>query len=339
METFTIHTSGRESKILVGASIDEIHNLVPEHAIVITDHTVNELYGKNWLGLRTIITDQGENNKTIETVSSIYRQLIDFEVDRSGFILGVGGGIVCDIAGFVASTYMRGLRFGFVPTTLLAQVDASIGGKNGVNFRGYKNMIGTFNQPDFILSDPEVLKSLPPEESANGFAEIVKHALIADENLFDFIGNNVDLIKNLDPKTINYLVKRSVEIKSDIVNRDEREQGERRKLNFGHTFGHAIEKVAGISHGKAVSLGSVIASRLSLQKGYINDDEFERIRNVLQKLGLPVNLDFDKPKVLDALLKDKKREQDAIHFILLKAIGDALVEKIDVDELKEFYQR
>lgn len=337
METFTIHTSGRDSKILVGASTDEIHNLVPEHTVVITDRTVNELYGKNWQGLRTIIMDQGEKNKTIETVSSIYQQLIGFEVDRSGFILGIGGGIVCDIAGFVASTYMRGLRFGFVPTTLLAQVDASIGGKNGMNFLGYKNMIGTFNQPDFILSDPEVLKSLPPDESANGFAEIVKHALIADKNLFEFIGNNVDLINNLDPNAINHLVRRSVEIKSAIVNRDEREKGERRKLNFGHTFGHAIEKVTGISHGKAVSLGSVIAARLSLQKGYINSDDFERIQKALQDLGLPVTLDFDKLKVLDALLKDKKREQDVIHFILLETIGDAVVEPIHVDELKKFY--
>ena len=336
LKTFTIQTSGVESSILVGARLQSLSELVPDHAVIITDQVVNDLYGEHWEGCRTIITGQGEKNKTLQTVEEIYSRLLEFEVDRSGFVLGVGGGIVCDIAGFVASTYMRGIRFAFVPTTLLAQVDASIGGKNGVNFQGYKNMVGTFNQPHFILSDPLVLKSLPHNERSNGFAEIVKHALIADEDLFGYILNNAEGMKRLDEQVISHLVKRSVEIKSNIVNLDEREKGERRKLNFGHTFGHAIEKVTGISHGQAVSLGMVIAARLSLKRGFIMDYDLERIRNVLEQLNLPTQMDFDKPAMLQALMKDKKREQDAMHFILLGSIGNAVVEKISVKKLIEF---
>lgn len=335
MATFTIHTSGKESRILVGQSISRLTDLVPSHAVIITDQVVNDLYGEYWKDYRTIITGQGEKNKTTATVEEIFRRLLEFSIDRSGFILGIGGGIVCDIAGFVASTYMRGIKFGFVPTTLLAQVDASIGGKNGVNFQGYKNMIGTFNQPDFILSDPKVLKSLPAEERSNGFAEIVKHALIADEDLFVYIEKHIDEMLNLNSQVINYLIKRSVEIKSSIVNLDEREKGERRKLNFGHTFGHAIEKATGISHGKAVSLGSVTASRFSLNRGYLKEYDFERIQNVLEKLKLPIKGDFDKNKILSALLRDKKREQERIHFVLLSSIGHAVVDQISIEEVQK----
>lgn len=336
MAIFTITTTGRESKIIVGEPIDRFEDWVPAHTVIITDQVVNDLYGRHWERYRTIITGQGEKNKTLQTVEEIFGRLLDFEVDRSGFILGIGGGIVCDIAGFVASSYMRGISFAFVPTTLLAQVDASIGGKNGVNFQGYKNMVGAFNQPHFILSDPRVLKSLPHAERSNGFAEIVKHALIADEDLFVYILNNSEGMKRLDEHVITHLIKQSVEIKSDIVNLDEREKGERRKLNFGHTFGHAIEKVTGISHGQAVSLGMVIAARLSLKRGFIKDYELERIRNVLEQLNLPIKMDFDKLAVLQALMKDKKREQDFIHFILLGSVGNAVVEKISVEELLEF---
>jgi 3-dehydroquinate synthase len=335
MATFTIQTSGKASRILVGEPITRLSELIPPHAIIITDKVVNDLYGNHWESYKTIITGQGEKNKTLATIEEIFRQLLEYNVDRSGFILGIGGGIVCDIAGFVASTYMRGIRFGFVPTTLLAQVDASIGGKNGVNFQGFKNMVGTFNQPEFILSDPRVLKSLPAKECSNGFAEIVKHALIADEELFVYIEKHIDEMLKLNSHVINHLIKRSVEIKSSIVNLDEREKGERRKLNFGHTFGHAIEKVTGMNHGMAVSLGSVIASRFSLSRGYLKAYDFERILNVLEKLDLPIKENFNRPDILNALLKDKKREQDSIHFVLLSGIGHAVVEQVRVKDVQE----
>jgi 3-dehydroquinate synthase len=292
------------------------------------------LDGHFWEKYHSIIIGTGEVNKTLATVTTIYNQLLDLGVDRSGFILGIGGGIVCDIAGYVAATYLRGLRCAFVPTTLLAQVDAAIGGKNGVNFHGYKNLIGTFRQPEFVLNDPGVLQSLPPEERANGFAEIVKHALIADDALFTFIEDNTEKMLNLDLAVINRLIMRSVEIKAGIVNRDEQEKGERRKLNFGHTFGHAIEKVSGLSHGKAVAIGSVIAARMSMERGYLKSYDYERIRNVLTKLNLPTEITGDKVAVLAALFNDKKREQDFIYFVLLDNIGQAVIEKIPVGDLK-----
>lgn len=336
MAIFTIKTLGGESKIFIGSGIKDFINHVPDRTVVITDKNVNNIYGSLWQDYQSIVIEAGEKNKTLSTVDDIIKQLLSFGVDRSGFILGVGGGIVCDIAGFVASTYMRGVRFAFVPTTLLAQVDASIGGKNGVNIEGFKNIIGTFNQPEFILIDPEVLKSLPPEEVSNGFAEAIKHALINDAEYFGFIEKNIDQLKSLSCQVLNGLIVKSVEIKLAIVNRDEREMGERRKLNFGHTFGHAIEKITGICHGKAVSLGSVIAARFSMKRGYINEKEFNRIRNVYEKLGLPVEYNFDKNAVLDALLNDKKREREYIHFILLNSIGSAIIEKISVGELNQF---
>jgi 3-dehydroquinate synthase len=335
MTTFTIETSGAKSEIHVGSRLQDFVQMVPRHAVIITDKNVQEMYGKHWKDYQCIVIGTGEKIKTLDTVEDIFKKLLSFGIDRSGFILGIGGGIVCDIAGFVASTYLRGIDFAFAPTTLLSQVDASIGGKNGVNFLGFKNMIGTFNQPKFILSDPEVLKTLPQEELANGFAEAVKHALIADLDYFEFFEKNVELLLGLNPQAINHLIQKSVELKSAIVNRDEKEKGERRKLNFGHTYGHAIEKVSGISHGKAVSIGSVVAAKLSLQKGLISNSDLDRIIKVLKNLDLPVSFNIDNSKVLDAMLKDKKREQDSIHFVLLTSIGSAEVEKISVGDLQK----
>jgi 3-dehydroquinate synthase len=206
----------------------------------------------------------------LETVTTIFNQLVDMEVDRSTLILGIGGGIVCDIAGFVASTYMRGTPFGFVSTTLLSQVDASVGGKNGVNFGGYKNMVGVFNQPEFVVCDMMLLKTLPFREIQCGFAEIIKHGAIADHRMLDFIENHRDAALDLESRIVEHLVYRSVEIKAGVVTRDEREKGERRKLNFGHTFGHAIEKLTGIPHGEAVGIGMVMAAALSVKKGLLS---------------------------------------------------------------------
>jgi 3-dehydroquinate synthase len=335
MQTFTIETKGEPCRIYVGKKIEELDDMLPAHAIIITDENVDGIYGRYLKKRNKIVIGMGEANKTLATINFIYDRLLHFGVDRSGFILGVGGGIVCDIAGFAASTYLRGIDFAFAPTTLLAQVDAAIGGKNGVNFKGFKNMVGTFNQPRFILSDPAVLKTLPPEEVQNGFAEIVKHALIADAEMFGYMQQHQSALPFLKSDVINHLIVRSVEIKAGIVNRDEREQGERRKLNLGHTFGHAIEKVAGISHGKAVSIGIVMASLIALQKGYIHQNELSEIIQLLKKLGLPVELMIDKRDLIDAIYMDKKRENDAVHFILPNGIGQVLIEKITIEELNK----
>jgi 3-dehydroquinate synthase len=272
--------------------------------------------------------------KTIETVRDIFEQLISLEADRSVFIVGIGGGIVCDITGFVASTYMRGVRFGFGATTLLAQVDASVGGKNGVNFSGYKNMVGTFNQPEFVICDPEVLQTLSDQDRGCGLAEIIKHAAIANRPLFSYLENNLETVLALSPEAVHRMVYDSMVIKSEIVNRDERETGERRKLNFGHTVGHAVEKVHKLPHGEAVSIGMMVAAKLSEQKGYLKGDDLARLENLLASLKLPTRLEIDRAGVMEALHHDKKRENDTVHFVLLKRLGQAVVEPVLLSDLK-----
>jgi 3-dehydroquinate synthase len=254
----------------------------------------------------------------------------------------MGGGIVCDIAGFVASTFLRGVRFGFVATTLLAQVDASVGGKNGVNFQGYKNMVGLFHQPEFVICDPELLKTLPQKEISCGLAEIVKHGAIADADMFAYLEQHAEDILALDRQAIQNLVIASVRIKSAMVKRDETEKGERRLLNFGHTFGHAIEKitgikVAGISHGEAVSRGMAIAAALSVKKDLLTADEDKRLRALLNTLKLPTYFGLETKAVVNAIGKDKKREGNWIHFILLNGIGSAIVDKISLEELEDTF--
>jgi 3-dehydroquinate synthase len=247
----------------------------------------------------------------------------------------MGGGIVCDIAGFVASTFLRGVRFGFVATSLLAQVDASVGGKNGVNFQGYKNMVGLFHQPEFVICDPELLETLPQKEISCGLAEIVKHGAIADADLFAYLEQHAEDILALDRQMIEKLVLASVRIKSAMVKRDETEKGKRRLLNFGHTFGHAIEKVTGISHGEAVSRGMAIAAALSVKKDLLTVDEDKRLRALLNNLKLPTHFGPETEAVVNAIGKDKKREGNWIHFVLLNGIGSATVAKITLEELED----
>jgi 3-dehydroquinate synthase len=287
------------------------------------------------MAAEVITIGTGEEIKTLDTVQDIYAQLLSIQADRSSFIVGIGGGIVCDIAGFVASTFLRGVRFGFVATTLLAQVDASVGGKNGVNFEGYKNMVGLFHQPEFVICDPELLKTLPQKEISGGLAEIVKHAAIADAELFAYLEQHYEDVLALDSDAIQKLVLASVTIKSSVVSRDETEKGERRKLNFGHTFGHAIEKVSGIPHGEAVSRGMAIAAALSVKKGLLTADEDKRIRALLNNLKLPTHFASETQAVVNAITKDKKREGNRIHFVLLNGIGSAIVDKITLEELED----
>lgn len=337
MQSIIVEGQTGRSHIMVGESLANLSNhLPPGRTIIITDENVARLYQDQFPDCDVITIGLGEKIKTLITIENIYDQLIDLEADRTTFIVGVGGGIVGDITGFAASTYMRGLRFGFVPTTLLAQVDATVGGKNGVNFKGFKNMVGVFNQPQFVIADINVLKTLPPAEIACGLAEIVKHACIMDAAYFGEIENQCDAIARLDAAVMRKLVYDSVAIKADVVNQDEREAGVRRKLNYGHTIGHALEKTLGISHGEAVSMGMVLAAELSMQKGFISHQEVERIRSLLTRLHLPLEVDFDCQAVVDALGKDKKRESDNIKFVLLKGIGQALIEDIAIEELRRW---
>lgn len=337
MKTLEIHGSTGPSRILVGEDMRNADKYFPDRRqiIIITDTNVRNLYQKDFPDAPIIEIGTGEGIKTLETVNEIFRQLLEMEADRSAFILGIGGGIVCDITGFAASTYLRGVDFGFVSTTLLSQVDASVGGKNGVNFAGYKNMVGVFRQPDFVICDMNLLKTLPEKEILCGFAEIVKHAAIADSAMFGWMETHWEKALSLDTDAIEKLVHDSVRIKSGIVNQDEKEKGERRKLNFGHTFGHAVEKITKIPHGQAVSIGMTVAAALSVRRGYLKSEDADRIRTLLTNLKLPTRISLDREKVLDALKKDKKRKGDKIHFVLLRDIGEAIVEEIRIKELED----
>ncbi len=341
MKTLSIQGGRGQSDIHVGESLDNLKHYVPENRriIIITDSVVRDLYGKRFPSGDVISIGIGEKIKTLATLEHIFHRLIEMEADRSVFIVGIGGGIVCDTTGFAASLYLRGVDFGYVSTTLLAQVDASVGGKTGVNFGGYKNMVGVFNQPGFVICDPALLETLPAKEIACGFAEIVKHAIIADADMFAFLEQNSPKALVLERSVIQRLVFESVDIKAGVVEQDEREQGERRKLNFGHTFGHAIEKTAGLRHGEAVSLGMVIAGALSVEKGLLHPDEQGRIVALLKSLGLPVRMEVDKQAVLDAMQKDKKRQGDSIKFVLADGLGQALVQDVSLQELADVVKR
>ena len=337
MKKLLIRGTSGSSQLLVGESIDNLSaHIDPRRTVIITDTTVAGIYQDRFPDCPVISIGVGEKKKTLDTVIEIYKQLVELEADRSTFILGIGGGIVCDIAGFVASTYMRGIHFGFAATTLLAQVDASVGGKNGVNFGGYKNMVGVFNQPDFVVCDLTVLASLPVREVLCGFAEIIKHGAIADGRMLDFLEAHQDDALKLDKAIVEYLVYRSVEIKAGVVTRDEREQGERRKLNFGHTFGHAIEKRTGIPHGEAVGIGMVLAAKLSVQMGLLSPRDARRLERMVAGYGLPVRPPIDLASMLAAVRKDKKREGGLIHYVFLDALGSARVEEIAFEELQSF---
>ena len=337
MDTFEIHGQTGMSKILVGESLQNLpKHLPPTKCIIITDTYVKNHYHHLFPDFELIELESGEHAKNLETIAEIYTKLLDYDADRSTFIVGIGGGVVCDLTGFAASTYMRGLDFGFVATSLLAQVDASVGGKNAINFQGFKNIAGTFNQPKFVICDLELLDTLPQREILNGLAEILKHALIGDPKLFSYLEHHFEE-KNLGDYRdfFQRVVRDSIAVKVAVVEKDERESGERRILNFGHTLGHAIEKITRLSHGEAISLGMAFAVRYSEREKKLGAGESKRILSLFNKMKFPMDSDFDKTKALAAIKKDKKRESDRIHFVFLKDIGSPEVKKISFDELED----
>lgn len=336
MKTFEIRGGTGHSSIMVGESLANFPLYTEgKNILIITDANVCHYYRSQFPPqARVFEIGCSESVKTLTTVETIYQHMLDWEIDRSWFVVGIGGGIVCDITGFVASTYMRGLPFGFVASTLLAQVDASVGGKNGVNFHGYKNIIGVFQQPRFVICDLALINTLPPAELVNGLAEVVKHAAIADPALFSFLEEHHTQALQLHPDVLERLVYDSIVIKSAIVEKDETEQGQRRKLNFGHTFAHALEKSLGLPHGEAVGLGMVLAVKLAVKKKKLPPTDADRLTTLLVHLGLPVTVSVNRQQIHDAIRRDKKRDGENIHFILLDAIGSAVVEEIALADLE-----
>ena len=305
----------------------------PKTTILVTDENIVRTHAKRIKGWKTIVLKPGEEFKVQSTVDSVICQLIEYEADRKTTLVGVGGGVITDLVGYVASVYMRGLRFGFIPTSLLALVDASIGGKNGIDVGVYKNMVGIIRQPDFIMQDMAFLNSLPQREWENGFAEIIKHACIRDGAMFGEL-EKMSLKKYQSGKiSIGQLVERNAMIKAGIVKRDEFEKNERRLLNFGHTLGHALENQYQLMHGQAVAIGMAYACKISEQLNGFT--QTKRVTNVIEKYGLPTSLSFDKQKVFDVLKMDKKRERKEMNYVLLEKIGKGVTRSIPLTRLEK----
>ncbi|NIG57288.1 3-dehydroquinate synthase [Chitinophaga sp. Cy-1792] len=327
------------TRYFLGESLLQLGNHVDiNRSVLVIDENVERHHGAKLHQWKKIVIPSGEDVKNMATVEKIIDGLISYEADRKTTLVGIGGGMMTDVAGFAASIYMRGIPFGFVPTTLLAQVDASIGGKNGVSHGKQKNLLGTITQPEFILFDYTLPLTMPDEEWHNGFAEIIKYACIMDAELFDFLEANKQKALARDVDVLQYLVEKSVDAKTKVVLEDEFETGPRRWLNFGHTLGHAVEKIEHIAHGKAVAIGMVAASRFSEQLMGFPNDQTLRIINLINDYQLPVAFTSDKDAVFDIFKLDKKREKDAIHFVLLEKIGKATTMPVPIAELKEMLQ-
>lgn len=302
------------------------------NTILLTDEHVFNAHTKRFKNWNTIVLKPGEEYKVQTTVDAVIEQLIEMGADRKTTLVGVGGGVITDITGYVASVYMRGLKFGFIPTSILAMVDASIGGKNGIDVGVYKNMVGVIRQPAFILHDMVLLNSLPLAEWQNGFAEIIKHACIKDAKMFDALENNS--LKKYQSKKVLLceLIQRNALLKTKVVQQDEFESGDRKLLNFGHTLGHAIENMYELSHGQAISIGMTYACHISEKLSGFK--QTERVTALLSKYGLPTYASFDKAKAFEILQKDKKKAKSEMGYVLLDKIGKGVVKSIPLTELK-----
>ena len=304
--------------------------------VVITDSTVKKLYGDmlsqaledDGFQVNILEVPPGEEQKTLENAGRLYRELTAVHAERSTPVLALGGGVIGDLAGFVAATYQRGVPLVQLPTTLLAQVDSSVGGKVAVDHGQLKNMIGAFYQPEMVIADTNALPSLPEEELINGLAEVIKSAAIRDGRFFSFLEENMERIKSFDVNSLEETVFQTVSIKAAVVAEDECDMGLRHILNYGHTIGHAVESVSDfkIKHGNAVAIGMVAAARLSRRLGLLDEGEVKRLRQLITRAGLPADIpDLGIEAIMQAMKHDKKVREGRVEFVLLKSIGDTVV--------------
>ncbi|HYF33631.1 MAG TPA: 3-dehydroquinate synthase [Chitinophagaceae bacterium] len=335
MKKTTYRFSAQSADYYFDAHFATLGKLVDKkETVLVVDEKVFFNHAAKLKGWNVIVLKSGEEHKNQDTVDSIIDNLVSMQADRKTVLVGIGGGVVTDITGYVAAIYMRGLRFGFVPTTVLAMVDAAIGGKNGIDLGVYKNLVGTIRQPSFLLYDFSFLQSLPEAEWMNGFAEIIKHACIRDAAMFKILEQ--DSLDNMRKgrAVLKQLIERNAVLKTKLVQRDEFERGERRLLNFGHTLGHALEKLYELSHGQAVAIGMSYASVLSQKiNGF---KEAARVIELIEQYGLPANIEFEKEKVFEVMRMDKKREKQEIHYVLLEKIGKGVVQPISIKQLEKF---
>ena len=314
-----------------------------QHWIILTHPNINKLYGQFLLKLlneagfnvEVLTIPVGEQAKTLAQIEILYRQLLDLRCDRSTVLIALGGGVIGDVTGFVAATFMRGIQYIQVPTTLLAMIDSAIGGKSGVNLPQGKNLVGSIYQPQAVVIDPNLIDSLPVRERISGFAEMLKYGLIRNKDFFVSLKDNDLSLKIKNTKRLAEAIASSCEIKAEIVSKDERELGLRRILNFGHTVGHALETYCGydkLKHGEAVAYGMLCSSWISFQKGMISVKEWKLIETIIRGLPLPELPSLVPEEILDAIRHDKKNRFGKLHFILLNGIGNAVVTNQVSDE-------
>lgn len=332
MQTKKIQFSRQATAFYFDAAFPHLKKIAPQKtSVLITDDLVFAAHKKLFKGWNTVVLKAGEEHKVQATLDSLFEGLLAMKADRTWTLVGVGGGVITDVTGYAASVYLRGVKFGFVPTTVLAMVDAAIGGKNGIDVGLYKNMIGTINQPQFLLYDVSLLKTLPLPEWRNGFAEIIKHAAILDAPMFKELEKHNVAFYQKNKAALQKLIQRNAMLKARVVKEDEFESGKRRLLNFGHTLGHAIEKQYELMHGEAVAIGMAFAAALSAR--FLNFKAAEKVVKLVDHYGLPVTTAYDKQKVFDVLISDKKREGEHMNFILLEKVGKAVVKKIPLPEI------
>ena len=335
-----------------GALVDALEPfaLADRKVCIVTDSNVDPLYGAEVEDMIGAISGEcvryvfpaGEESKTLDTVKEIYKFLIGNHFNRKDLLIALGGGVVGDLTGYTAATYLRGIEFIQIPTTLLSQADSSIGGKTGVDFDGYKNMVGAFYMPRLVYMNMATLQSLNDRQFYSGFAEVMKSALIKDGNFYEWLIDQMYEICERDVETLSEMVERSCTIKKLVVEKDPLEKGDRALLNFGHTIGHAIEKYMNftMTHGECVALGCVAAAFISWKKNWLSMEEYYEIRDMFVPFYLPISIDnLDIEKVLQLTKSDKKAENGYIKFILLKKVGKALIDKtVTDDEIREALQ-
>ena len=355
METIAVSLGDRSYDIIIeaggigklGAYLGSLR--LGARCAVITDPRVKDLYGQlatesladAGFNVDVVTFPEGEANKTLATVERLYHAMLSLGLDRKSFVVALGGGLVGDVAGFAAATYMRGIRFVQVPTTLLAQVDASVGGKVGVNLPEGKNLVGCFHQPSLVLIDPEVLRSLDARDLKAGFAEVIKYGIIRDADFFSFLEDNREAVVSLESSAIAKAIAVSCRIKAEVVAEVEREEsGLRAILNFGHTVAHAIESVSDYTtyrHGEAVAIGMAVAAEISVKLGHLDKADAGRIASLLRNAGLPVTFSgLDTGQLVSRMRFDKKALGDRIRFVLARKIGEVfLTDDVPLDTVAE----
>lgn len=338
MRSMKFEVDGKQTTCYFGQAKSFLKELSHSKKIVlITDEHVYKSHPRLFYSWKTIVLKPGEKYKQQSTIDQIISQLIEMKADRQTFLVGVGGGVITDMTGYAASIYMRGVSVGFIPTSLLAMVDASLGGKNGVDVGLYKNLVGTIRQPEFLLYDVSLLKTLPQAEWENGFAEIIKHACIQDATMFRQLEATPMATWQKKSLLLTDLIRKNVRIKMKIVMSDPYEKNERKWLNFGHTLGHALENMHELSHGKAITIGMTYASCVSMI--YTGFKSVDRVVDLIAQYNLPSFARFDLKPVMDMLAMDKKMQDAHINYVLLNKIGKAEIQPITTRELTQVFER